>query len=503
MVKLNRIIATTTAVVLAFTFATPAQAQFGNILKKAKDAVKEKVKEKATEAKDKAVNKAMNKAADAVNNVTGTDKAADAVGNLTGIDMTAGQTGQSGQPSADMPYLHGSNLSKSGAYSKLTNLYKQNFKPSKQALANEPYANDESVPSGFSKSYKQMYAAFEHLDPKLFPLQPYYKYPAFYALGKDRLFNPLAYYLDMIKMFLTAPMGYEGYEKLGIVGYNATKNPELVSADGQKLAMQVDELFRYPMAARFFADPNCKNSVWALGMLLAYESTRVTAVREYAVSGNTGVADAKAGLMFPYAAGVSPYDREVLMRDVACVAVDINLIATTVNDFYEMVETSKEPHLKVLYMLAGNEMYKHVLTQHKDYEKNKGKFNNLLMAYTRYNNTPEYAEIVNAAVVTPEPPTMDLKPGAMDKQLNAQVLSIARQKVPGALRVVVINEAWKVHYNGSVPTDRAVRAWVVYRNKKGKLEAHDYSFCQDYQGGGKYGAMRYKGVGLQTVYVKQ
>ena len=486
--------------VLAFTFATPAQAQFGNILKKAKDAVKEKVKEKATEAKDKAVNKAMNKAADAVNNVTGTDKAADAVGNLTGIDMTARLTGQ---PSADMPYLHGSNLSKSGAYSKLTNLYKQNFEPSKEALAHEPFANNESVPSGYSKSYKQMYAAYEHLDPKLFPLQPYYKYPTFYALGKNRLFNPLAYYLDMIKMFLTAPMGYEGYEKLGIVGYNATKNPELVSADGQKLAMQVDELFRYPMAARFFADPNCKSSVWALGMLLAYESTRVTAVREYAVSGNTGVADAKAGLMFPYAAGVSPYDREVLMRDVACVAVDINLIATTVNDFYEMVETSKEPHLKVLYMLAGNEMYKHILTEHKDYKRNKGKFNSQLMSYTRYNNTPEYAEIVNAAVVTPEPPTMDLKPGAMDKQLNAQVLSIARQKMPGALRVVVINEAWKVHYNGSVPTDRAVRAWVVYRNKKGKLEAHDYSFCQDYQGGGKYGAMRYKGVGLQTVYVKQ
>jgi hypothetical protein len=46
-------------------------------------------------------------------------------------------------------------------------------------------------------------------------------------------------------------------------------------------------------------------------------------------------------------------------------------------------------------------------------------------------------------------------------------------------------------------------AWAVYRNKKGKLEAHDYSFCQDYQGGGRYGALRYKGVGTTTVYVKQ
>lgn len=491
--------------VLALALATPARAQFGSILKKAKDAVKEKAKEKVEEAKEKVVNKA----ADAVDNTVGKDKnkpanetankAADKTENKT-ANKAAGNTDESIDTYF---FVNGSNLSKSGAYNKLINLYKQNFKPSKEAVANEPFASDESVPSGFSKSYKQMYAAYEHLDPKLFPLQPYYKYPTFYALGKDRLIYPLAYYLDMIKMFLTAPMGYEGYEKLGIVGYNATKNPELVSADGQKLAMQVDELFRYPMAARFFADPNCKSSVWALGMLLAYESTRVTAVREYAVSGNTGVADAKAGLMFPYAAGVSPYDREVLMRDVACVAVDINLIAATVNDFYGMIETSKEPHLKVLYMLAGNEMYKHILTKHKDYERNKSKFNTQLMAYTRYNNTPEYTEIVNAAVVTPEPPTMVLKAGAMDRQLNAQVLSIAKQKVPGTLRVVVINEAWKVHYNGTVPTDRAVRAWVVYRNKKGKLEAHDYSFCQDYQGGGKYGAMRYKGVGMQTVYVKQ
>jgi len=127
----------------------------------------------------------------------------------------------------------------------------------------------------------------------------------------------------------------------------------------------------------------------------------------------------------------------------------------------------------------------------------------LLMYYTRYNGTPEYSEIVDAAIVKPEPPTMALKPGSLDKQLNAQVLRIIRQQYPDIIRVVVINDAWKIHTNGIVPTDRAVMAWAVYRNKKGKLEAHDYSFCQDYQGGGRYGALRYKGVGTTTVYVKQ
>ena len=99
----------------------------------------------------------------------------------------------------------------------------------------------------------------------------------------------------------------------------------------------------------------------------------------------------------------------------------------------------------------------------------------------------------------PEPETMTLKPGAMNKQLNAQILRIMKHKDPSTIRVVVINDSWAVHQF----KDRAVMAWAVYRNKKGKLEAHDYSFCQDYQGGGRYGALRYKGVGTTTVYVKQ
>ena len=93
---------------------------------------------------------------------------------------------------------------------------------------------------------------------------------------------------------------------------------------------------------------------------------------------------------------------------------------------------------------------------------------------------------------------MTLKPGAMNKQLNAQILKIMKQKDPDVIRVVVISDSWTVHSL----KDRSVMAWAVYRNKKGKLEAHDYSFCQDYMGAGKYGSLRYKGIGTQTVYVK-
>lgn len=73
-----------------------------------------------------------------------------------------------------------------------------------------------------------------------------------------------------------------------------------------------------------------------------------------------------------------------------------------------------------------------------------------------------------------------------------------KQKDPSIIRVVVINDSWAVHQF----KDRAVMAWVVYKNKKGKLEAHDYSFCQDYQVDGKYGEFRYKGIGVRTVCVR-
>lgn len=73
-----------------------------------------------------------------------------------------------------------------------------------------------------------------------------------------------------------------------------------------------------------------------------------------------------------------------------------------------------------------------------------------------------------------------------------------KQKDPSIIRVVVINDSWAEH----LLKDRSTIAWGGYNNKKGKFEAHDYSFCQDYQVGGKYGELRYKGIGVRTVCVR-
>ena len=155
-------------------------------------------------------------------------------------------------------------------------------------------------------------------------------------------------------------------------------------------------------------------------------------------------------------------------------------------------------------MLAANELYQKILTQHRDYSVNANKLTQLQAYYERYSQGPEYIKIIDDAIVMPEPEEVTLTPGAMNKQLNAQVLALIKKQDASIIRVVVINDSWQVHYNGNTPTDRAVMAWAVYKdNKTGKLTAHDYSFCEDYQGGGKYGKLRYKGIGMRTVLVKQ
>ena len=436
---------------MAFALATPANAQFGGLLKKAKDAVKKSV--------EKEVDKGINKGSKSVS-----DAGKAAVMSATGI--------------ADLSTLH-----------------KCKFKPSKEALAADSFANNETVPKDFTKSYKQLHAAYEHLDPRYFPLQPYYKYPYIYCLGEQRLEIPWIHFIQMMSTFLKMPIGSDDVE-VDIVG--PTPATQLVAADGQKLGLHRDELYRYPMAARFFADPNCKESVWNLAMLLVSDSRRIGMVRKYKVSGSAGVADAEKGWMFPYSIASVQYERESLMKQMACTVVDINLIGDCVLNLYKSMEAEKDAVRKAIFLIGANEMHKNILLRHKDFDDNANKFNQQVMYYTRYYNTPEFSKIMDAPVVVPEPETITLKPGAMNKQLNAQILRIIREKEPDIIRVVVINDSWMVH----TLKDRSVMAWAVYKNKKGKLEAHDYSFCQDYMGGGKYGSLRYKGIGMRTVYVK-
>ena len=87
-----RTLALSAALALAFAITTPANAQFGNILNKAKKAVKEKVEKSVTDTKKKA----QSTATDAVDNTTG--KAATSMG----VSEMSNGNHDASEPAAEM-----------------------------------------------------------------------------------------------------------------------------------------------------------------------------------------------------------------------------------------------------------------------------------------------------------------------------------------------------------------------------------------------------------------
>ena len=66
------------------------------------------------------------------------------------------------------------NDTKEAVEEKVTAPQAQVFKPSAEALAADPLAGSETKMSGYSKTIGEIHAAYEHLDPAVYPYQPYY-----------------------------------------------------------------------------------------------------------------------------------------------------------------------------------------------------------------------------------------------------------------------------------------------------------------------------------------
>lgn len=143
--KQNRILALSVAIALAFAITTPANAQFGNVLNKAKKAVKEKVETTVKETKKK------------VENTTS-----------VAVDKTTGEVAERTGISEEV------STKNEGSYGGIKDLYKKGLKPSAAAVEADPKASVNTVERNYKKSPAQLRGVWEHLSPELFPYQPYY-----------------------------------------------------------------------------------------------------------------------------------------------------------------------------------------------------------------------------------------------------------------------------------------------------------------------------------------
>lgn len=219
-----KIFALSAVIALVFAVTTPAEAQFGKLLNKAKKAAKEKVENKAKEAKNKAEKAARDAVDDAVDGAVG--KAAEKAG-VQGVSSLSDEESNTYE----------------GAYGRLNDLYAKNLKPSAEAVAADPKASVTTVEQNYTKSPAQMRGVWEKLSPELFPYQPYYAKENIAYYDTDGK-TPVVVYYKMCDVLENA----DRTMRLGGV------LSELVEyKDGT--CVPIVELLINPYFAEFFADP--------------------------------------------------------------------------------------------------------------------------------------------------------------------------------------------------------------------------------------------------------
>lgn len=94
------------------------------------------------------------------------------------------------------------------------------------------------------------------------------------------------------------------------------------------------------------------------------------------------------------------------------------------------------------------------------------------------------------------------KAGSLNGQLNAAALKISKQQDSKTVSVVITRDAWDIKRNAlGQPICRVAYGYRILQTSQGK-KAVSCSWAQDHMGGGKYGALRHYGVGMESFYLK-
>jgi len=95
------------------------------------------------------------------------------------------------------------------------------------------------------------------------------------------------------------------------------------------------------------------------------------------------------------------------------------------------------------------------------------------------------------------------KKGRLHDEFAAEALVIARGTLshPDAEEVVIDADDWQIDYKFGSPVRRRFGYWVIKKGDAGR-KAFRMQACQDYQGGGNYGKLKYYAVGGGQMYVE-
>lgn len=432
---LRRILALSAVIALAFAVTTPAEAQFGKLLNKAKKAVKEKVENKAREVKNKAEKAARDAVDDAVDGAVG--KAAEKAG-VQGVSSLSDEE------------------SNRYDYEGIKGLYKKDLKPSAAAVAADPKASATTVEQNYTKSPAQIRGAWENLDQELFPYQPYYEKENIAYYDPDSKTAVVVYYkiCDLLKE-ADRPFGQKGLMAEFVEYKDGTVVP-------------IVDLLLTPYFAEFFADPKS---------YVAYNHFVRARIAQYAFPTQIKM-NMKDDMKYTATMGdgssvnlfEKEHDRLARWRQVghkgwelACSVTPIETIGGAINNAinrYKKFEAEGNTKQMIITSRELQLMMEEHLQGHNDYETRKKDFEPLLRAYEPIKD--KYRDLLQS-VYDESAPTVAMPKGVSVSAALQNVTNAEGKKQWGVnfVKAIFLTSNWREFKNPKYPYNVMTRTMDV------------------------------------------
>lgn len=372
---------------------------------------------------------------------------------------------------------------------------KKENKPSAEALAADPKASDQTVESGYTKSISEIHAAYEQLDPELFPYQPYYKYKEFYYLHDEEAEKiHTGQFAEIVMGIAKLDAGAFYY-----MPYAAIKTPA-----GDEVLVTYDEFFRNAWTALFIADPQ---SAWAFHKyvnVLMFENRSFEIKYTYKMSdAQKGIVDAKTGALL-FAPSEAAYtdvqdSRKQLALSLARTVVTMDYLQYYLNGLFEQYKSETNPLLKYILYYKIDAIMLNVFTKHKDYNSSDVANRKIEASYSAIEDQRFDLE---ADARSHSAETVEMPKGVqIDGATSAKVNSLARERLGDEyVKTIFLDNKWAEFQENKYPY-RVMHlslpvAIIVKRNNKHLINYYDVTKSPN---GGDWNMMVKMGSSFQPV----
>ena len=249
------------------------------------------------------------------------------------------------------------------------------YKPSAEAIAADPQATNETVDNGYTRTIGQIHASYEHLDPKMFPYQPYYKYKKFYFMDDSATdMDLMGHFGYLLERVLTLP---------DLMKFNVPYE-DFVMEDGTKAVVPIDETWRHAYVARYLADPTSTMSFKSYSWVLLFQKQLLGNVGHYIEDSQNGIVNAKEGLMLPWRNLFEMrYERENKALELACTVTNVKEITELADSWFNSAEKATKAYDKLWYYNMGAAIFDFVVAKHDHYNADDPLVRQVKMKYNK------------------------------------------------------------------------------------------------------------------------